>query len=310
MASRAARRGGAQRSRVLLAAAATGAVALAAVALPAWLADGDDVYQSRPGSGPDPAAAAPFGGLDPPATSDADSPTGPFGEPAPPEPTAAAPAPSGPFGGTEDPERDAQPAPGMAAQATAVAAADALGRLIALEVAEPVWDGYDRDLFDHWTVDEASGCDTRRLVLIAQAVQPPAVDAGCRLDDGGWVSPYDGLSFGGYGAGIEIDHLVPLAEAWRSGAWAWPPELRRAFANDTGGLVAVSVASNQDKLASGPEEWLPPDVEAHCWYATNWVAVKHRWALSVDAAERDALTAILTDCSTAAPAVTRNLGVC
>ena len=299
MASRAARRGGTQRSRVLLAAAATGAVALAAVALPAWLADGDDVYQSRPGSGPNPEAAAPFGGLDPPATSGADSPTGPFGEPAPTEPPAAAPAPSGPFGGNGAPSPAAQPATGMAAQATVVDAADALGRLIALEVAEPVWEGYDRDLFEHWTLDEASGCDTRRLVLIAQAVRTPAVDAGCRLDHGAWVSPYDGRTYAGYGAGIEIDHLVPLAEAWRSGAWAWPPELRRAFANDARGLVAVSAESNQDKLAYDPAEWLPPDADTHCWYAAAWVDTKHRWTLSVDSAERDALTEILSTCPTA-----------
>jgi len=181
--------------------------------------------------------------------------------------------------------------------ATRVLAAAAVAQLGELTVAEAVWEGYDRDLFEHWVIDEATGCDTRRLVLIAQAVRPPDVRVGCRLASGVWVSPYDGVRFEGSGAGIEIDHLVPLAEAWRSGAWAWPADVRRAYANDAQSLVAVSAASNQAKLADGPERWLPPDVGSHCWYAAAWVQTKHRWALSVDVDEHDALRRLLAVCA-------------
>lgn len=198
-----------------------------------------------------------------------------------------------PFGADEPtPVKDPSAAPDHA-----VLAAAAVELLDGLAVADVVWEGYDRDLFEHWTVDEATGCDTRRLVLIAQAVQAPDVGAGCRLERGVWVSPYDGRRFEGFGAGIEIDHLVPLAEAWRSGAWGWPPEMRRAFANDARSLVAVSTASNQSKLADGPERWLPPDEDSHCWYAASWVQTKHRWALSVDDAERHALRRLLANCA-------------
>ena len=208
----------------------------------------------------------------------------------------AAPVTARPFGA--EAAEEAHPVPTGADPLVAVA----VEQLGVLAVAEPVWEGYDRDLFEHWTVDEASGCDTRRLVLIAQAVRAPDVGAGCRLDSGAWVSPYDDLRFEGYGAGVEIDHLVPLAEAWRSGAWAWPHEMRRAYANDSRSLVAVSAASNQDKLAAGPERWLPPDADAHCWYAAAWVQTKHRWTLSVDPDERDALVRVLAACDSPAAA--------
>ena len=247
------------RTVVVVVAALAAAAVLAAPAWTSFVATADDQ--------PADTSPVPFGGLD--AATPADS--GPAVEPSPTSPQPTDPEPQDGHGALQE-------------------------RLASLQIADEVWQGYDRDLFEHWTVDPATGCDTRRLVLIAQAVQAPDVGAGCRLAEGGWVSPYDQLTFTGSGAGIEIDHLVPLAEAWRSGAWAWPRELRRAFANDTRALVAVSAVANQDKLAAGPERWLPPAESSHCWYAATWIETKHRWALAVDTDERSALQAILATC--------------
>ena len=67
---------------------------------------------------------------------------------------------------------------------------------------------------------DGDGCDTRREVLIAEAVTAPTIGAGCALSGGRWRSVYDNATETGSGRGFDVDHLVPLAEAWESGAWA------------------------------------------------------------------------------------------
>lgn len=92
---------------------------------------------------------------------------------------------------------------------------------------------------------------------------------------------------------FDIDHLVPLAEAWGSGANAWSAEQRTAFANDLGfrpSLIAVSASSNRSKGDRDPAEWMPPAANEHCRYLRTWVAVKTRWRLAIDVAEKRALT--------------------
>ena len=156
---------------------------------------------------------------------------------------------------------------------------------LAVEAEQP--NGYDRGLFRHWVGADGDGCDTRREVLITEAVTAPAVGGRCVLSDGVWVSRYDGETDTGNGGGFDIDHLVPLKEAWDSGAHGWDPQTREQFANDLGfehSLVAVSAGSNRSKGAQDPTTWLPPESSQRCWYAAAWISVKARWDLSVDSA--------------------------
>ncbi len=121
-------------------------------------------------------------------------------------------------------------------------------------------EGYDPGRFGRWIDADGDGCDTRHEVLIAEAITPPVIGAGCRLSGGRWESRYDGAVTTGSGRAFDIDHLIPLAEAWDSGAWAWTPEQRRAFANDQDrpdALIAVSASSNRFKGTCDPAEWLP-----------------------------------------------------
>ena len=139
---------------------------------------------------------------------------------------------------------------------------------LAVEAEQP--NGYDRGLFRHWVDADGDGCDTRREVLITEAVTAPAVGGRCALSDGVWVSRYDGETDTGNGRGFDIDHLVPLKEAWDSGAHGWDPQTREQFANDLGyehSLVAVSAGSNRSKGAQDPTTWLPPESSQRCWYA-------------------------------------------
>ena len=215
---------------------------------------------------------------EPAPTTSAAAETEPEAEPAP--TTSAAPEP--------------QPSSGVAA---------VLALVDALTVAAEQTGGYDRDLFRHWVDADGDGCDTRREVLIAEAVVAPTQGSRCALSDGEWISRYDGLTEQGSGRGFDVDHLVPLAEAWASGAHGWLPDRRERYANDLGyeqSLIAVSARSNRSKGAQDPATWLPPEADQHCWYAAAWVHVKTRWSLTVDTAEANTLRGVLSGCSQAA----------
>ncbi|MEW2310647.1 HNH endonuclease family protein [Streptomyces sp. NPDC006864] len=168
--------------------------------------------------------------------------------------------------------------------------ADAVGLV---QVTEEDRTGYTRSKFKHWNSgdDSSDGCNTRAEVLIAEAVVAPAVGAGCKLTGGTWVSYYDGQEVTSAGS-LDIDHMVPLAEAWDSGASAWTAARREAYANDQGAdvsLVAVTARTNRSKSDQDPADWMPPSPEAQCRYVGEWVATKLRWDLTADDRELQAL---------------------
>ncbi|MFC7924604.1 HNH endonuclease family protein [Streptomyces cinereoruber] len=176
---------------------------------------------------------------------------------------------------------------------------DAVGKLL---VADEDRTGYTRDSFRHWNtgLDAADGCNTRNEVLLAEAVQEPAVAAGCKLTGGKWLSYYDNVEVSETGK-LDIDHMVPLAEAWDSGASVWDAKRREAYANDQGAaasLVAVTARTNRSKADQDPATWMPPLPDAHCRYIGEWTATKLRWGLAVDQAEAEALKVYAEACET------------
>ncbi|WP_285666133.1 HNH endonuclease family protein [Actinorhabdospora filicis] len=156
--------------------------------------------------------------------------------------------------------------------------------------------GYDRDKFEHWVDADGDGCDTREQVLIDEKTAGSVKD--CKVTGGKWLSYYDGKEWT-KSTDVDIDHLVPLAEAWDSGAKSWDADRRRRYANDLGDdrtLVAVTDNVNQEKSDQDPAEWLPPLKSVQCRYAAEWVAVKLRWGLSADDAERRKLKELAGGC--------------
>ena len=154
--------------------------------------------------------------------------------------------------------------------------------------------GYSRDRFYHWSIED--GCDVRQRVLVRDG-EDVVVDDECRVTSGTWVSPFDGVTLTDPGT-VDVDHMVPLANAWRTGAAEWAEDRRVAFANDldTPQLIAVSATSNRAKGDQDPSQWRPPERDYWCRYAQNWVAVKYHWELWVTAAEKDALADMLDTC--------------
>lgn len=155
---------------------------------------------------------------------------------------------------------------------------------------------YDRDRFTLWVDVDGNGCDTRDEVLITENRSPDASLSGCTVVDGSWYSYYDDVTTT-QASDFDIDHLVPLAEAWDSGAWAWSPPRRQAYANDLGEdrtLIAVTASSNRTKSDADPTGWLP--AHQQCVYVNSWIAVKLRWALAVDPAELRTLRTLAGRC--------------
>ncbi|MEU8182055.1 DUF1524 domain-containing protein [Micromonospora sp. NPDC049047] len=189
----------------------------------------------------------------------------------------------------------AQPAsatpPGIPSKATAQS------QLNALTVAtEGSSSGYSRDLFPHWITISGS-CNTREQVLKRDGTSV-VVDSSCAATSGRWYSPYDGATWSA-ASDVDIDHVVPLAEAWRSGANSWTTSRRQSFANDLSRpqLIAVTDNVNQSKGDQDPSTWQPSLSSYRCTYSKMWITVKYNWGLRLQSSEKSALQAMLNTCS-------------
>ncbi|MFG3657010.1 HNH endonuclease family protein [Streptomyces sp. NPDC047706] len=182
-----------------------------------------------------------------------------------------------------------------AALPTPVSGATARSYLAQLTVRAEDRTGYDRDLFPHW-ITQSGSCNTRETVLKRDG-SGVVTDSSCAATSGSWYSPYDGATW--YAASdVDIDHLVPLAEAWDSGAGSWTTSKRQSFANDLTRpqLIAVTDNVNQAKGDQDPATWMPSRTAYRCTYVRAWVQVKYYYGLSVDSTEKSALTNHLASC--------------
>lgn len=160
---------------------------------------------------------------------------------------------------------------------------------------------------DSWIDTDGNGCNQRDDVLLRDAVRGTVrvgQQGGCDHDvlAGTWHDPYTGrtLRFDdlkdlSQAEAIQIDHIVPLAEAWASGAASWTTDRRHAFANDLTELLAVDGPTNASKGDQDPASWRPKK-SYQCRYAIQWIGIKSRWDLVVDASEKRALTEMLGYC--------------
>lgn len=181
---------------------------------------------------------------------------------------------------------------GSAADVDADKARDQLAELTVADSAS--MSGYSRERFSHWrTVD---GCDVRQTVLARDGGKIETEPDSCRVTSGSWFSPFDEVTLDDPGD-VDIDHIVPLANAWRTGAREWDDDRRTEFANDldTPQLIAVSATSNRAKGDQDPSQW-QPERDYWCQYAHDWVVVKHSWDLWVTEAEHAALVDMLDTC--------------
>ena len=172
-------------------------------------------------------------------------------------------------------------------------------------VDDPAAPTYDREAFgQRWADTDHNGCDTRNDILardLARSTFKPGTH-NCVVLSGTLAEHYTGATIefqrgDKTSALVQIDHVVALADAWRSGAWQWDAQRRQEFANDPENLLAVDGQANEDKSASSADQWLPPNTEFRCDYVKRQIAVKNAYGLSVTRAEQDALAEQLSICS-------------
>ena len=160
---------------------------------------------------------------------------------------------------------------------------------------------YDRDDWRHW-IDEDDDCqNTRHEVLIAESQTAVTYnsDKQCQVAVGQWFGAFTGTTVT-EASKLDIDHLVPLANAHRSGGWAWGAERKQQYANSFDGpdhLIAVTASANRSKGAKAPDEWRPPNESYWCQYAVDWITVKQTWQLTVTPSEAEALQDMLETCA-------------
>lgn len=175
--------------------------------------------------------------------------------------------------------------------------AEATTQLAALTVAAAgPQTGYTRSKFKTWDTIEGT-CNTREYVLKRDGTDV-VVNSACKATSGSWTSPYDGATWTS-ASDLDIDHFVPLSNAWKSGASAWTDAQREAYANDVTHpqLWAITSSVNEAKSDSGPELWKPPLTSFYCTYAKTWIRVKNQYALTVNTDEKAALVSMLATCT-------------
>lgn len=153
---------------------------------------------------------------------------------------------------------------------------------------------YSRKAWPHWSDVDGDCQDTRQEVLIAESEIPVRFRTRkrCKVKSGRWRCPYTGRVFTDPRK-LDVDHLVPLAEAHRSGGHAWEQARRKRYANaldEPDHLVAVERGSNRSKADKGPDAWMPEVEGYRCEYLQAWVGIKQRWELGMDPREQDYVT--------------------
>lgn len=155
---------------------------------------------------------------------------------------------------------------------------------------------YNRHLYKHWSDFDGDCQNTRHEMLIAYSqVKPLLSHDCCKVIAGKWIGPYTGKVFT-HPSDVDIDHVVPLANAHKSGAWRWSSDQKERFANDPENLLVVDDATNRSKGEKSPDQWLPPNMLYRCAYVAKWVNIKNKYNLSMSENEQKFVNSYLIRC--------------
>lgn len=173
------------------------------------------------------------------------------------------------------------------------------------QLATGEWDlrtKYSRDQFgQRWADVDHNGCDTRNDILARDLSNVQLKSGSCVVLSGQFTEPYTG-TFITFQRGqntsskVQIDHVVALSNAWKTGAQSWDTTRRQLFANDPLNLLAVDGPANQNKSDQDAASWLPSNPGFQCQYVALQVAVKLKWQLWVTEAEKRTMAQVAALC--------------
>jgi hypothetical protein len=180
--------------------------------------------------------------------------------------------------------------PPASAPATARSAATPTTTASAAPSAPAATPGYSRDQFGNgWADPDHNGCDARQDAITRAVTVVDARTGRCQITTGTIHDVYASRDYPAAATrDFDVDHVVALADAWRSGAATWTPARRKAFANDPAELVVTTAHTNRSKSDQGPDTWAPTSHAGACWYAARYAAVKYLWGLTPDPDHGDA----------------------
>lgn len=160
---------------------------------------------------------------------------------------------------------------------------------------------YDRILhFGRWITPYAGDChNTRAIVLMRDSVKKVKflAEDPCTVDTGRWKDDFTGKVFLNR-LDIQIDHLVPLKNAYISGSYKWNAKARCLYANYLGNnfhLKSVNATENMKKGDRTPEGYMPPYAVHSCKYLKNWLTTKFLWGLKMTISEADAIKRLIKE---------------
>lgn len=178
----------------------------------------------------------------------------------------------------------------------------ALNALNSLEVKnQDSGEDYDRGEFLSSWGKWVTGCNVRQKILNRDIQKATHASNGCTVTGGELDDPYSGevIELRNKSAvthKVQIDHVVALSNAWRTGAQHLSESERNQLANDDLELIAVSSQANQDKSDGDASEWLPENTAFHCEYIARQIAVKVKYHLWVTISEKNAMVGVLRTC--------------
>ena len=142
---------------------------------------------------------------------------------------------------------------------------------------------YNRDDWGGWIDEDGDGLNTRHEVLAEESLIKPIVSNN-KVVSGKWFDKYTGKYFTNP-SDLDIDHLVPLKNAYISGASNWSKKKKNRYYNYLkydNHLIAVSKSANRNKSDKSPVDWLPPNKDYQCEYVREWFKIKTAWGLTIE----------------------------
>ena len=142
---------------------------------------------------------------------------------------------------------------------------------------------YNREDWGNWIDEDGDGLNTRHEVLAEESLIKPVISNN-KVVSGKWFDKYTGKYFTNP-SDLDIDHLVPLKNAYISGASNWSKKKKSRYYNYLkydNHLIAVSKSANRNKSDKSPVDWLPPNEEYQCEYVREWFKIKTAWGLAIE----------------------------